>query len=119
MVDIIKFRYSIEKELSKVTRRETRSFLYVTNSNGDNSLKNWDPSHQHKFVTKTRDKPEPGSFFPRFLLGGEMKDSWNEVESFLFLRVKKGSAGRVLYTMRVKYNLVHQSAKKGCCFCFN
>ena len=52
-------------------------------NNGNNILKNWDPSHEHKFVTKTRDRPEPGSFFPRSLWGGEMKDPGNEVASFV------------------------------------
>ena len=80
MVDTIKIRYAIEKELSKLTRRETRSVLYVTNTNGDNILKNWDPSHEHKFVAKTSDQPEPGSSFHRFLLGGEMKVPGNEIE---------------------------------------
>ena len=43
---------------------ETRSVLYVRRTNGNNILKNWDPSHKHKSVTKTRDQLEPGSFFP-------------------------------------------------------
>ena len=75
-----------KKELSKVARSETRSLLYVTNNNGNNItiLKTWDPSHAHKFVTKTRDQPEPGSFFPRSLWGGEMKDPGNEVGKFMW-----------------------------------
>ena len=40
MVDMIKFRNAIEKELSKVTQRETRSVLSVTNTTGHNILKN-------------------------------------------------------------------------------
>ena len=79
MVDMGRLRCAIEKELSKVARRETRSLLHVTDNNGNNILKSWDPSHEHKFVTKTRDQPEPGSFFPRSLWGGEMKDPGNEV----------------------------------------
>ena len=51
----------------------------VTNGRGDNTLINWNPSLEDKFVTKTRDQPEPGSFFPRSLWGGEMKDPGNEV----------------------------------------
>ena len=46
-------------------------------------LINWDPSLEDKFVTKTRDQPEPGSFFARFLWGGEMKDPGNEVAKIL------------------------------------
>ena len=41
-------RCEIQRELSMV----------VTNSSGDNALINWDPSHEDKFVTKTRDQPE-------------------------------------------------------------
>ena len=52
----------------------------VTNGRGDNTLINWNPSLEDKFVTKTRDQPEPGSFFPRSLWGGEMKDPGNEVD---------------------------------------
>ena len=37
------------------------------------------PSLEDNFFTKTRDQPEPGSFFPRSLWGGEMKDPGNEV----------------------------------------
>ena len=51
----------------------------MTNCRGDNTLINWDPSLEDKFVTKTRDQPEPGSFFPRSLRGGKMKDPGNEV----------------------------------------
>ena len=51
----------------------------VTNGRGDNTLINWNPSLEDKFVTKTCDQPEPGSFFPGSLWGGEMKDSGNEV----------------------------------------
>ena len=51
----------------------------VTNGRGDNTLINWNPSLEDKFVTKTRDQPEPGSFFPRSLWGGKMKDPGNEV----------------------------------------
>jgi len=83
MVDIVKLRCSIERELSKVARRETRSFLYVTNNNGNNLLKNCDPSPEHKFVTKARDRPKLRSFFPRSLWGGEMKDPGNGVEGKL------------------------------------
>ena len=90
MVDMIKLRYAIEKELSKVARRETRSLLYVTNNNGNNILKNWDPSHEYKLVTKTRDQPEPGSFFPRSSWGGEMKDPTNEVDT-QYLRINTGA----------------------------
>ena len=53
----------------------------VTNGRGDNTLINWSPSLEDKFVTMTRDQPEPGSFFPRSLWGGEMKDPGNEVDS--------------------------------------
>ena len=79
MVDMVKVCCAIEKELSEVAWRETRSLLHVTNNNGNNNLKNWDPSQEHKFVTKTRDQPEPGSFFPRSLWDGEMKGPGNEV----------------------------------------
>ena len=51
----------------------------VTNGRGDDTLINWNPSLEDKFVTKTCDQPEPGSFFPRSLWGGEMKDPGNEV----------------------------------------
>ena len=57
----------------------------VTNGRGDNTLINWNPSLEDKFVTKTRDQPEPGSFFPRSLWGGEMKDPGNEVACLVFL----------------------------------
>ena len=76
---MIKFRCAIKKGLSKFVRRETRSVLYVRNTNGNNILKNWNSSHKHKFVTKTRDQPEPGSLFPRGLWGGDVKDPENEV----------------------------------------
>ena len=49
---------------------------------GGITLINWDPSHEDEFVTKTRDQPEPGSFFPRSLWDAEMKDSGNEVGKF-------------------------------------
>ena len=55
----------------------------MTNCRGDNTLINWDPSLEDKFITKTRDQPEPGSFFPRSLRGGEMKDPGNEVEKLV------------------------------------
>ena len=54
-------------------------FLEVTNTSGDNTLINWVPSHEDKFVTKTRDQPEPGSSFPSSLRGGEVKDPGNKV----------------------------------------
>lgn len=41
-------------------------------------LASGDPSQGGKFVTKTCDQPEPGSFFPCFLWGGRMKDPGNE-----------------------------------------
>ena len=66
-------RCEIERELCKVAQRAQRA------SSGDNTLINWDPFHEDKFVTKTRDQPEPGSFFPRSLWGGEMIDPGNEV----------------------------------------
>ena len=52
----------------------------MTNSRGDNTLLNWDPFLEDKFVTKTCDQLEPGSFFPRSLWGWEMKDPGNEVD---------------------------------------
>ena len=52
---------------------------FVTNTKGHNILKNCDPSHEHKFLAKTRDQPEPGSFFPCSLWRGEMKIPGNEV----------------------------------------
>ena len=55
----------------------------VTNGRGDNTLINWNPSLEDKFVTKTRDQPEPGSFFSRSLWGEEMKDPGNEVGTYL------------------------------------
>ena len=68
-----------------VVTSDTRSVLIVTNTNGNNILKNWDPSHEYKFVTKTRDQPEPGFSFPHSPWGGEMRDPGNEVEvSFPF-----------------------------------
>ena len=70
-------RCEIEKELSMVAQRAGSE--EVTNGRGDNTLINWNPSLEDKFVTKTRDQPEPGSFFPRSLWGGEMKDPGNEV----------------------------------------
>ena len=48
---MIRLRREIERELSKVARG---SVLAVTNACGDNILKNWDPCHEDKFVTKTR-----------------------------------------------------------------
>ena len=53
------------------------SVLDLTNTSGDNSLINWDPSHEDEFVTKTHDQPELGSFYPHSLWGGEM----NEVDN--------------------------------------
>ena len=72
-------RCEIEKELSMVAQRAGSE--EVTNGRGDNTLINWNPSLEDKFVTKTRDQPEPGSFFPRSLWGGEMKDPGNEVDA--------------------------------------
>ena len=54
--------------------------MWVTNGSGDNTLINWDLANEDTFVTKTRDQPEPGSFFPHSLWGGEMEDPGNEVE---------------------------------------
>jgi len=65
----LKLRCSIEKEVFQGCWRETRSLLYVIINNGNKNL----------IVTKTRDQPEPGSFFPCSLWGGEMKDDGNEV----------------------------------------
>ena len=48
----------------------------MTNTSGNNILKNWNPSHEDKLVTKTRDQPEAGSLFPRSPWGGEMKRPW-------------------------------------------
>ena len=45
----------------------------------DKSLRIKDPSQELCFDRETRDQPEPGSFFPRSLWGGEMKDPGNEV----------------------------------------
>ena len=73
-------RCEIEKELSMVAQRAGSE--EVTNGRGDNTLINWNPSLEDKFVTKTCDQPEPGSFFPRSLWGGEMKDPGNEVAAF-------------------------------------
>ena len=56
----------MERDLFMVAMREEKSALDVTYS-GINTLNNWNPSHEDKFVTKTRDQPEPGSFFPRSL----------------------------------------------------
>ena len=70
-------RCEMEKELSMVAQRAGSE--EVTNGRGDNTLINWNPSLEDKFVTKTRDQPGPGSFFPRSLWGGEMKDPGNEV----------------------------------------
>lgn len=57
------------------------SVLDLTNTSGDNSLINWDPSHEDEFVSKTHDQPELspelGSFYPNSLWGGEM----NEVDN--------------------------------------
>ena len=75
-----KLRCEIEREFSIVARRETKSVLHMTNTSGDNILKNWNPSHEDKFVTETRDQPEPGSFIPRSLWGGQMKDPGNVVD---------------------------------------
>ena len=69
-------RCEIKRELSIVAQR---AGLGGKNSSGDNTLINWDPSHEDKFVTKTRDQPEPVSFFPRSIWGGKMKDPGNEV----------------------------------------
>ena len=77
---MIKLLSEIERELSKVAQRETKSVLDVTNTSGDSSLIIWDSSHEDKFVFKKRYQPEPGPFFPRFLWGGEVKDPGNEVE---------------------------------------
>ena len=54
--------------------------LTVIKGRGDNTLINWDPSLADKFVTKTRDQPEPRSFFPRSIWGGEIKDPGKEVD---------------------------------------
>ena len=81
VLDMIKLTCEIETELSKVARRETHSVLDVTNTNGNNILKNWNLSLEDKLVTKTRDQPEPGSFFPRSLWGGG-KDPGNEVDCY-------------------------------------
>ena len=48
---MIRLRYEIERELSKGV---WGSVLEVTNACGNNILKNWDPYHEVKFVTKTR-----------------------------------------------------------------
>ena len=56
------------------------SVLDVTNTSGDNILKNWAPCHEDKFFTKPCDQPQwPGSFFPRSLWGGEINDPGKEV----------------------------------------
>ena len=52
--------------------------LDVRNTRGDNILINWD-SHKDIVVTKTRDQPQPKSFFPCFLWGGEIKAAGNTV----------------------------------------
>ena len=78
----MRLRCEIERELSKVAQRETKSVLGVTNTSGDDILKNWDPlprPHEDKFVTKTSDQSVLGSFFPHFPWGGQMKDPGNEV----------------------------------------
>ena len=51
----------------------------VTPIRGDNTMINWDPSHEDNFITKTRHQPVPGSLFPSSLQGEEMKDPGNEV----------------------------------------
>ena len=78
-------RCEIEKELSMVAQRAGSE--EVTNGRGDKTLINWNPSLEDKFVTKTRDQPEPGSFFPRSLWGGEMKDPGNDVAQSFVERV--------------------------------
>ena len=62
------------KSKESFPRLPKETVLQVTNTSGDSTLINLDPSHDDKFVTQTRDQPEPGSFFPCSLWGGEMKD---------------------------------------------
>ena len=71
VLDMTNLRCEIEKELSMVAQRAGSE--EVTNGRGDNTLINWNPSLEDKFVIKTRDQPEPGSFFPRSLWGGRRK----------------------------------------------
>ena len=64
-LDMTNLPFEIERELSMVTQKaglgsnkqQRRQYTWI----------NWDPSHEDKFVTETRDQPEPGSFFPRSL----------------------------------------------------
>ena len=49
-----------------VAWREGKWVLDVTNTSGDNIMKDWNPSMKDKFVTKTK--------------GGEMKNPVNEIE---------------------------------------
>ena len=66
-------------EIKSFPRLPIELFLEVTNKGGDNTVINWDPSREDKFVTKTRDQPEPGTSFPSSLRGGEVKDPGNKV----------------------------------------
>ena len=65
-------------ERSSSPRMSRGSALYVTKTRGDDILINWD-SHEDKIVTKTCDQPQPWSFFPCSLWGGEMKDAGSKV----------------------------------------
>ena len=55
-------RCEIERELSMVAQR---AGLGGNKQQRRQYFDKLDPSHEDKFVTKTRDQPEPGSFFPR------------------------------------------------------
>ena len=61
----------MEREFSKVAKRTGFGRNEHQQRQYSDKLKT---SHGDKFVTKTRDQPKPGSFFPRSLWGGEMKD---------------------------------------------
>ena len=50
VVEKITLHSEIERKLSKVAQRETKSALGVTNTRGDNSLIIWDSSNKDKFV---------------------------------------------------------------------
>ena len=53
----------------------------------DNALINWNPSHEDKFVTKTRDQPGPGSFSATRPLGWGNERPWERGWVKLYYRL--------------------------------
>ena len=47
-----------------------------------------DPYHEDKFATKTRNEPDPGSFFPHFLWGVGLRDPRNKVRIGIALEIQ-------------------------------